>query len=176
MEVVRKHKGSGAVPDLPQGSGWLLCEVGGEGLDEDATMRRARELAAASGASGNAVMIYPPGTDAAALWRIRADGAGLGGRTPKGDQAWPGWEDAAVPPENLAAYLQDFQKLLGKFGLDGLLYGHFGDGCVHVRLNMPLGSAAGLGKSRDFLFAAAQLVGKYGGSISGGTRGRSGAF
>ena len=167
VEVVRKHKGPGAVPDLPHGSGWLLCEVGGEGLDEDATMQRARELAATSGASGNAVMIYPPGADAAALWRIRADGAGLGGRTPKGDQAWPGWEDAAVPPENLAAYLQDFQKLLEKFGLDGLLYGHFGDGCVHVRLNMPLGSAAGLGKSRDFLFAAAQLVGKYGGSISG---------
>lgn len=167
VEVVRKHKGPGAVPDLPEGSGWLLCEVGGEGLDEDATMWRARELAAASGASGNAVMIYPPGADAAALWRIRADGAGLGGHTPKGDQAWPGWEDAAVPPENLAAYLQDFQKLLEKFGLDGLLYGHFGDGCVHVRLNMPLGSAVGLGKSRDFLFAAAQLVGKYGGSISG---------
>lgn len=167
VEVVRRHKGSGAVPDLPQGSGWLLCEVGGEGLDEDATLQRARKLADASGASGEAVMIYPPGADAAALWRIRADGAGLGGRTPKGDQAWPGWEDAAVPPENLAAYLQDFQKLLEKFGLDGLLYGHFGDGCVHVRLNMPLGSAAGLGKSREFLFAAAQLVGKYGGSISG---------
>ena len=167
VEVVRQHKGPGAVPDLPQGSGWLLCEVGGEGLDEDATLQRARELAAASGASGEAVMIYPPGADAAAIWRIRADGAGLGGRTPQGDQAWPGWEDAAVPPENLAAYLQDFQTLLEKFGLDGLLYGHFGDGCVHVRLNMPLGSAAGLGKSRDFLFAAAQLVGKYGGSISG---------
>ena len=167
VEVVRQHKGPGAVPDLPKGSGWLLCEVGGEGLDEDATLQRARELAAASGASGEAVMIYPPGADAAAIWRIRADGAGLGGRTPQGDQAWPGWEDAAVPPENLAAYLQDFQTLLEEFGLDGLLYGHFGDGCVHVRLNMPLGSAAGLGKSRDFLFAAAQLVGKYGGSISG---------
>ena len=167
VEVVRQHKGPGAVPELPQGSGWLLCEVGGEGLDEDATLQRARELAAASGASGDAVMIYPPGADAAAIWRIRADGAGLGGRTPQGDQAWPGWEDAAVPPENLAAYLQDFQKLLDRFELDGLLYGHFGDGCVHVRLNMPLGSAAGLGKSRDFLFAAAQLVGKYGGSISG---------
>lgn len=167
VEVVRQHKGPGAVPDLPKGSGWLLCEVGGEGLDEDATLQRARELADASGASGDAVMIYPPGADAAAIWRIRADGAGLGGRTPQGDQAWPGWEDAAVPPENLAAYLKDFQKLLDHFGLDGLLYGHFGDGCVHVRLNMPLGSAAGLGKSRDFLFAAAQLVGKYGGSISG---------
>lgn len=167
VEVVRKHKGSGAVPDLPQGSGWLLCEVGGEGVDEDAALQRARQLADASGASGEAVMIYPPGADAAALWRIRADGAGLGGRTPRGDQAWPGWEDAAVPPDNLAAYLQDFQKLLEKFGLDGLLYGHFGDGCVHVRLNMPLGSASGLGKSREFLFAAAELVGKYGGSISG---------
>lgn len=167
VEVVRQHKGSGAVPDLPQGSGWLLCEVGGEGVDEDAALQRARQLADASGARGEAVMIYPPGADAAALWRIRADGAGLGGRTPQGDQAWPGWEDAAVPPENLAAYLQDFQKLLEEFGLDGLLYGHFGDGCVHVRLNMPLGSATGLGKSREFLFAAAQLVGKYGGSISG---------
>lgn len=167
VEVVRKHKGSGAVPDLPQGSGWLLCEVGGEGVDEDAALQRARQLADASGASGEAVMIYPPGADAAALWRIRADGAGLGGRTPRGDQAWSGWEDAAVPPDNLAAYLQDFQKLLEKFGLDGLLYGHFGDGCVHVRLNMPLGSASGLGKSREFLFAAAELVGKYGGSISG---------
>ena len=167
VEVVRKHKGSGAVPDLPQGSGWLLCEVGGEGVDEDAALQRARQLADASGASGEAVMIYPPGADAAALWRIRADGAGLGGRTPRGDQAWPGWEDAAVPPDNLAAYLQDFQKPLEKFGLDGLLYGHFGDGCVHVRLNMPLGSASGLGKSREFLFAAAELVGKYGGSISG---------
>ena len=167
VEVVRKHKGSGAVPDLPQGSGWLLCEVGGEGVDEDAALQRARQLADASGASGEAVMIYPPGADAAALWRIRADGAGLGGRTPRGDQAWPGWEDAAVPPDNLAAYLQDFQKLLEKFGLDGLLYGHFGDGCVHVRLNMPLGSASELGKSREFLFAAAELVGKYGGSISG---------
>lgn len=167
VEVVRRHKGPGAVPDLPKGSGWLLCEVGGEGVDEDATLQRARQLADASGARGEAVMIYPPGADAAALWRIRADGAGLGGRTPQGDQAWPGWEDAAVPPENLAAYLQDFQKLLEEFGLDGLLYGHFGDGCVHVRLNMPLGSATGLGKSREFLFAAAQLVGKYGGSISG---------
>lgn len=167
VEVVRRHKGPGAVPDLPKGSGWLLCEVGGEGLAEEATLQRARKLAVASGASGEAVMIYPPGADAAAIWRIRADGAGLGGRTPQGDQAWPGWEDAAVPPENLAAYLQDFQTLLEKFELDGLLYGHFGDGCVHVRLNMPLGSAAGLGKSRDFLFAAAQLVGKYGGSISG---------
>lgn len=126
VEVVRQHHGPGAVPELPRGAGWLLCEVGGPDLDEAASLKLARELAAASGADPQAVMIYPPGQQAAALWRIRADGAGLGGRTPPregkpGQQAWPGWEDAAVPPEHLADYLRDFQQLMARYDLDGLL-------------------------------------------------------
>lgn len=173
VDVVRHHKGPGAVPELPRGEGWLMCEVGGEGMDEGEALDAARAMAADTGLSDDAIMIYPPGADAAALWRIRADGAGLGGRTPiKADgsgneQAWPGWEDAAVPPENLGSYLRDFQQLMTDFDIDGLVYGHFGDGCVHVRLDMPLGSQAGVGKSKDFLEHAADLVGHYQGSISG---------
>jgi Fe-S oxidoreductase len=99
------------------------------------------------------------------LWRIREDGAGLGGRTPAGEPAWPGWEDAAVPPAKLGAYLRDFAALLGDHGLDTLAYGHFGEGCVHARIDFPLASRPHA--MREFVLAAAELVGSYGGSMSG---------
>ena len=116
------------------------------------------------GAGGPDALVVT-GAPARALWRIREDGAGLGGRTPAGAPAWPGWEDAAVPPAYLGAYLRDFGALLADYGLDGLIYGHFGDGCVHVRIDFPLASAPS--RYREFAVAAAQLVGKYGGSMSG---------
>ena len=171
VDVVRAHKGPGAVPALPAGEGWLLVEVGAPGEDVTASLERARALCADSAAIDT--VVYPPGVHASALWRIRADGAGLGGRTPPdgeggGDQqAWPGFEDAAVPPENLGAYLRDFTALMEEFDIDGLLYGHFGDGCVHVRLAMPLETPAGVAHSRAFLQSAARICAAHGGSVSG---------
>lgn len=170
VDVVRRHKGPGAVPTLPDGEGWLMVEVGGE--DAEDSLKRAYALAAS--ASTDAVLVYPPGDQASALWRIRADGAGLGGRTPmnpstgKGNrQAWPGLEDAAVPPENLGAYLRDFEVLCARYEVDGLLFGHFGDGCVHVRLDLPLHTPEEVEHSRRFLEDSARLIASYGGSVSG---------
>ena len=171
VDVVRAHKGPGAVPALPAGEGWLLVEVGAPGEDVTDSLERARALCADSTAIDT--VVYPPGAQASALWRIRADGAGLGGRTPPdgaggGDQqAWPGFEDAAVPPENLGAYLRDFTALMEEFDIDGLLYGHFGDGCVHVRLAMPLETPEGVAHSRAFLQSAARICAAHGGSVSG---------
>ena len=171
VDVVRAHKGPGAVPALPEGEGWLLVEVGAPGEDVTASLGRARALCAASAAIDT--VVYPPGAQASALWRIRADGAGLGGRTPPdgvggGDQqAWPGFEDAAVPPRSLGAYLRDFTTLMEEFDIDGLLYGHFGDGCVHVRLAMPLETPEGVAHSRAFLQSAARICAAHGGSVSG---------
>lgn len=171
IDVVRAHKGPGTVPALPEGEGWLLVEVGAPGEDVTASLERARALCADSAAIDT--VVYPPGAQASALWRIRADGAGLGGRTPPdgaggGDQqAWPGFEDAAVPPENLGAYLRDFTALMEEFDIDGLLYGHFGDGCVHVRLAMPLDTPEGVAHSRAFLQSAARICAAHGGSVSG---------
>lgn len=171
VDVVRAHKGPGAVPALPEGEGWLLVEVGAPGEDVTASLERARALCADSAAIDT--VVYPPGAQASALWRIRADGAGLGGRTPPdgaggGDQqAWPGFEDAAVPPENLGAYLRDFTALMEEFDIDGLLYGHFGDGCLHMRLAMPLDTPEGVAHSRAFLQSAARICAAHGGSVSG---------
>ncbi|WP_063050307.1 FAD-binding and (Fe-S)-binding domain-containing protein [Nocardia arthritidis] len=159
VDVVRAHRG--LVPDLPHGGGWLFVETAGETRAD--ALAVAQRLCRTAGAMDTRI-VTDPGT-AAALWRIRADGAGLAGRTPDGRAAWPGWEDAAVPPARLGAYLRDFAALTRDHGLDGLLYGHIGDGCIHVRLDLPIADAPR--RFRAFLFDAAELVVRHGGSLSG---------
>lgn len=162
LDVVRRHS-TAPIPDLPDGAGWLLVEVGG--ADQDEAYANAQALVEDAGTS--AVRIIPAGPEAARIWQIRADGAGLAGRTPSGAQAWPGWEDAAVPPERLGAYLREFNALLERYGVDGLPYGHFGDGCIHVRIDLPLDRPGGERVFRDFMHDAAALVADHGGSLSG---------
>ena len=154
------------VPDLPRGQGWLIVELTGEDAAEVAD--RARRLVAGAGAL-DALVVSDP-AEAAAIWRIREDGAGLAGRTSDGRPAHAGWEDAAVPVEQLGGYLRDFEALLADHGLQGLPYGHFGDGCVHVRIDFPFGQQhedGGRPRYRSFITDAAQLVAGYGGSVSG---------
>ncbi|MCA1673814.1 MAG: 4Fe-4S dicluster domain-containing protein, partial [Actinobacteria bacterium] len=103
----------------------------------------------------------------AALWQIREAGAGLVTRLADGSEAWPGWEDAAVPPDRLGAYLRGFTELLAEHGRKGSVYGHFGEGCVHVRTDADLLSGAGRRDFRRFLEQAAELVVAHGGSLSG---------
>jgi FAD/FMN-containing dehydrogenase/Fe-S oxidoreductase len=161
VEVVRRARGAAAVPALPAGGGWLFVEVGGGALDE--ALAAAGALAA--DAATASVAVYPPGPQATTLWAVRADGAGLAGRTAANEQAWPGFEDSAVPPERLGAYLRELESLMSEHHVDGMAYGHFGDGCVHLRLDLPLerdGSAL-----RAFLADAAHLVAAHGGSLSG---------
>jgi len=163
VDVVRHRKGPARVPALPGGDAWLMVQISGESPGE--AVAKAEAMVKDAGAVGAAVM--PAGLEAAALWRVREDGAGLGGRTPGNQQAWPGWEDAAVPPERLGGYLREFRALLDSYSLDGLLYGHFGDGCVHVRIDFPLDHPDGTSLLRRFLTDAAHLVTAHGGSLSG---------
>lgn len=164
VDVVEQARGG--VPELPAGGGWLMVEVGAfEGESDDVVQDRVRAVLDAAGTSS--YKIAAPGPETAALWKIRADGAGLGGRSQRGREAWPGWEDSAVPPENLGAYLRDMTTVMDSHDVDGILYGHFGDGCVHVRIDMPLSDPTGVPKTRAFLEDAADLVVSYGGSLSG---------
>ena len=162
VEVVRRTRGESAVPPLPRGDGWMFVELVGD--DPGELKSRAAALLADAGAVDGLVVSDP--LQALALWKIREDGAGLAGVS-LAEPAYPGWEDAAVPPAHLGAYLRDFDRLLAEHGLDGLPYGHFGDGCVHVRIDFPLTSAGGAGAYRTFVEQAAALVASHGGSMSG---------
>ncbi len=153
------------VPDLPKGAGWLIVELTGDSVAEvEAT---ARGVLADAGALDS--MVVTDVAEAAAIWRIREDGAGLAARTSDGRPAHAGWEDAAVPVESLGAYLREFEALLVHHGLQGVPYGHFGDGCVHVRIDFPFGREPDRGRAayRAFVTDAAALVARYGGSVSG---------
>jgi FAD/FMN-containing dehydrogenase/Fe-S oxidoreductase len=157
-EAVRARRG--AVPELPRGGAWLFAETAGDTADEASAA--AHGLIAGADCLDSVVVTGPA---ARAARRMREDGAGLAGRTPAGSPAWPGWEDAAVPPEKLGAYLREFGGLMRQHGLDGLAYGHFGDGCIHARIDFPLASRPRV--LREFVVDAARLVGGYGGSMSG---------
>ncbi|WP_433678701.1 FAD-binding and (Fe-S)-binding domain-containing protein [Nocardia sp. CA-119907] len=163
VDVVRARRGSAAVPPLPGGAAWLFVEVVSDGLGE--ALATARRVGATCGAVDS--LVVADTAKAAQLWRIRADGAGLAGRSPAGLPAHAGWEDAAVPPAQLGAYLRDFEALMAEFGVTGLPYGHFGDGCLHIRLDLPLDKPEGKTVFREFLTAASKLVAGYGGSLSG---------
>ncbi|TFV60873.1 FAD-binding oxidoreductase [Geodermatophilus sp. DF01-2] len=163
VDVVLRRRGPAFVPDLPRGAGWLLVELGGDTAAEVADL--AGRVAADAGAL-DARVVTDRG-ETAQLWRIREDGAGLASRPAGGRFFHAGWEDAAVPTERLGAYLRDFDALLVERGLVGLPYGHFGEGCVHVRIDFPLSEPGGVGVFREFLLDAARLVASHGGSMSG---------
>ncbi len=162
VEVVRRTRGDAAVPPLPRGDGWMFVELVGD----DAGELRARADALIADAEAIDAFAVTDPVQALALWKIREDGAGLAGVS-LSRPAYPGWEDAAVPPARLGAYLRDFDALLAEHGLDGLPYGHFGDGCVHTRIDFPLTDPGGREVYRTFVEQAAALVAGYGGSMSG---------
>ncbi|GAA3208365.1 FAD-binding and (Fe-S)-binding domain-containing protein [Dactylosporangium siamense] len=163
IDVLVARRGPAAVPSLPRGGAWLFVELAGDDLGE--VESRARRLAA-DGIGEEALVVTDPLVQAQ-LWRIREDGAGLAGRAPSDRPAWPGWEDAAVPPQRLGAYLARFDELVASYKLTSAPFGHFGDGCMHVRLDFPLGEPGGTKVLREFLTDAAKLVGEFGGSLSG---------
>ena len=162
LDRVIDTKGAEAVPPLPEGAGWLVVELTGE--DEAELETETQRLISESKSFDSAVL---DAKAAAEVWAIRADGAGLVSRTPDGRDAHAGWEDSAVPVDHLGDYLHDLMELLEEHGLWGIPYGHFGDGCLHMRVDFPLEDPNGGQVMRDFMVAATKLVARYGGSVSG---------
>ncbi|MFH9814565.1 FAD-linked oxidase C-terminal domain-containing protein [Streptomyces sp. NPDC017230] len=148
---------------LPRGGAWLFVETGGE--SEAEARARAEAVVRAADVVDALVVTDPAGQRA--LWRIREDASGTATRMPDGAEAWPGWEDCAVPPARLGAYLRDFRGLLSAHDLRGTPYGHFGDGCIHVRVDFDLLTDAGIARFRRFSEELADLVVAHGGSLSG---------
>ncbi|MCG2621369.1 FAD-binding oxidoreductase [Arthrobacter sp. I2-34] len=166
-DTMRFRRGPDAVRGLPGGRAWLYVELDGD--EPAAVAAKAQRLLARLRQNGRLLdgRAVPDPAERASLWRVREDGAGLSSRLSTGGESWPGWEDAAVAPEKLADYLDDFRGLLARHGLTGVMYGHFGAGCVHIRITYDLRSEAGRTVFRAFSQEAAELVVRHGGSLSG---------
>lgn len=161
-----KHLHDQDIKLMPDGHGWLLVEFGGP-TRKDAE-DRARQLMDRLKQAKNPPQMELIDSEEREekIWQVRESGLGATAFVPGMKDTWPGWEDAAVPPEHVGSYLRDFRALLDDFGYDCALYGHFGQGCIHCRINFDLVTPHGLDHYRAFVHRAAELCVRHGGSLS----------
>jgi FAD/FMN-containing dehydrogenase/Fe-S oxidoreductase len=152
---------------LPDGKAWLLVEFGAPAVGEAEAAARGLYARLSRGGSAPDGRVLTDEGDMHRVWTVRESGLGATAFVPGETATWEGWEDAAVAPEHLGAYLRKFRRLLDRFDYRGALYGHFGQGCVHTRTNFDLETESGIARFRAFTAAAADLVVEYGGSLSG---------
>jgi FAD/FMN-containing dehydrogenase/Fe-S oxidoreductase len=163
----KKHFKERDLALLPEGNGFLLVEFGAD--DRSDANRKAEALIASmkrrAGAPG--IGFFEDPAQQQKIWEIRESSLGATAFVPGEPHLWEGWEDAAVPPARMGEYLRKFQNLLDKHHYIGTLYGHFGHGCLHTRINFDMESAKGIRNYRAFVEEAADLVVGFGGSLSG---------
>ena len=150
-----------------EGHSWLVCEFGGETLEE------ARERAEGLRSAFQRRTTVPPmkllegPDDQRRLWAFRDNALGSTSKIPNQPDYYPGWEDSAVDPKRLGDYVRVFQKTMHDFGYEGAMYGHFGQGCVHISINFDLFTAEGIARYRRFVTQMAHVCVAHGGSLSG---------
>ncbi|MGC2791535.1 MAG: FAD-binding and (Fe-S)-binding domain-containing protein, partial [Candidatus Sulfotelmatobacter sp.] len=152
---------------LPEGGGWLMVEFGAETAREAEFRARGLMQTLSQSAHPPNLRLYTKKQQVKRVWEVRESALGATSHVAGEAMSWEGWEDAAVAPEKLGGYLRDLRKMFAAYGYKGSLYGHFGHGCVHTRINFDLQSKDGIAKFRKFMEEAADLVVGYGGSISG---------
>jgi FAD/FMN-containing dehydrogenase/Fe-S oxidoreductase len=151
---------------LPAGGGYLLVDFGADDAGE-ATGAAARLINRLRNVSVPPAMRVYTAAEAKAVWQIREAGPRAAAFAPGAPAEWEGWDDAAVPPEKLGGYLRDVRRLMNEYEYRGAFYGHFGHGCVHMRVTFDLESESGIRQYARFVERAADLVVSYGGSLSG---------
>jgi FAD/FMN-containing dehydrogenase/Fe-S oxidoreductase len=159
----RKALNLPAIGGLPKGCGWLLVEYGGDTPRE--AEAQARQAAGRFGRGRWRVVV--DGARQQAMWALRESAVGATAVVPGKPSTYPGWEDSAVPPERLGAYMRELDALIAGFGFERTFYGHFGDGCLHLRNEFDFRTPNGLRAFRSFVEQAADLAVRHGGSLSG---------
>jgi FAD/FMN-containing dehydrogenase/Fe-S oxidoreductase len=161
-----KHKGAPNLELLPAGRGILLIEYGSN--DPVESRASAQQLVDKLSRVPDAPLtrIYN-GAEAKAVWKIRESGPRAASAVPGSLPRWEGWDDASVAPEKLGPYLRDLRKLLDEYNYQAAFYGHFGHGCIHMQVSFDFESEQGIRRYAEFIDRGADLVIRYGGSLSG---------
>ena len=160
-----KKKDAGDI--LPPGTGWLLVEFGGESVEEAQAKCHNLMMELGSDPKAPSMKLMTDPKEEKMVWEVRKSGLGATAFLPGNKNTWPGWEDAAVPPVHLGEYLREFDTLRKKYNYECAMYGHFGDGCIHMRIDFDLMTQDGIDKYLRFMEDAADLVVKYKGALSG---------
>jgi len=152
---------------LPEGGGWLFAEFGANTQAEAQNQARGLMDSLARSANPPRMQLFTDPWQTKKAWEVRESALGATSHVPGEPLEWEGWEDSAVAPEKLGGYLRELSQLMAGYGYRSAMYGHFGHGCVHMRINFDVQSAAGIATFRKFVEEAADLAVSYGGSLSG---------
>jgi FAD/FMN-containing dehydrogenase/Fe-S oxidoreductase len=162
----RKQKSLADLGLLPPGNGFLLAEFGADSQPESDALAARFSASLATLTPAPSARVYTS-AEAARVWSIRESALGATAFVPGQGTGWEGWEDAAVDPARLGSYLRTLAALMQEYGYHSPMYGHFGQGCVHMRHNFELETPGGIHNFRAFLDRATDIVVAHGGSISG---------
>ena len=107
------------------------------------------------------------GEESDKVWKLRAAGLGLLSNIPGDAKPVACIEDTAVRLDVLQEYIREFDILMKKYGQQSVYYAHAGAGELHLRPLLNLKTSEGVKLLYDISKSSAELVKKYGGSLSG---------
>jgi FAD/FMN-containing dehydrogenase/Fe-S oxidoreductase len=168
-QIKDKHLQADGLKLLPKGGGFLMVEFGADRQQDalDQAHRLMDALKKKSGAPSMKLLEHSEEGEGERIWKVREAGLGATAFPRNERDTWEGWEDSAVPPARMGEYLRKLRALLDRHGYDGAFYGHFGQGCLHTRIDFDLYTEPGIAKWRAFLDESADLCTSLGGSLSG---------
>jgi FAD/FMN-containing dehydrogenase/Fe-S oxidoreductase len=102
-----------------------------------------------------------------AVYAMRKRAVGLLGAVDGEARPQPFVEDTAVPPQHLAAYIEEFRALLDGYGLQYGMFGHVDAGVLHVRPALDMKNPADVALVRPISEGVVRLTQKYGGLLWG---------
>jgi len=100
------------------------------------------------------------------VWSIRKEGLGLIMGVEGEYKPWAFIEDASVPVENLADYIDELSQFIDATDTRAAYYAHASAGTLHVRPFINTKDEAEVEKMREIAWASLDLVLKYGGVVS----------
>lgn len=107
------------------------------------------------------------GSDINKVWNLRKSGLGILSNMEGDAKPVSLIEDTAIPVEQLAAYIGEFNELLASYELSCVYHAHIGSGELHTRPILNLKNPRDVAIFRELGAATARLVKKYRGSLSG---------
>ncbi|MBW3629371.1 MAG: FAD-binding oxidoreductase [Gemmatimonadetes bacterium] len=153
----------------PDALGVLFVEFSGESAEAVAELAQGFAARAAQLPGTPAVAVYLGAADQIAAWRLRQAATGLLYRTTATKDIKPQEfvEDTGITPEKLGAYTRRFEEIVHRNGTTLGFFGHAGEGCLHIRVDMNLKRGVDVERMQTIAREVAELVVEFGGSLSG---------
>lgn len=152
-------------PLLPEGGGLMLIEVEG---NRDSVESALRNLETGARRSGWLFRSTSDPRDQETWWAIRhAASPVIAREAERGRVSIQFIEDSVVPPGRLGEYLTRLGLILAEENTEAAIFGHAGDGNLHVNPLLDVRDEAWPERVRRILHATAMLVADLGGTLSG---------